>query len=568
MSARTLLTLLTLAVANTGLAQSTTGVPAAPQVSATQAPTRPSRPFDPRMPIMLWHDGGQLPFIHPLTSNWTYRNGQDPQQPWRLAPGDTWEVQQAADMFEFGWRNSLTQLRTSEPGQAVSILTTCPKLRVQGELQSPSFTQADWTIILNNEVVPPENYVFNSSSAFLEVSAPRNSGVFNVTIQLGPTFNGTLGVKGVVCTTITERPSEPSIQMLFGQTGNRLSFVNGTGPQPDFNIDGTFAVENYVMKNNETVPALVLRGQTTLKYQLPPSLSHLQLRGFVGPNYGRAKIALNPPPPVELPTEISEFSTSKSWFSVSSFFNVPLDPTAQYTLSVTTDEATAGDGVFLDSLTVLLRVDEDGPFGPAMYQDPQPRPKRVNVGAIVGGAVGGVVGGLLIGAAVWYCMRRRQRPRAIARESTGYFEVDEAGDATPSSTSAPSPTDSVPSETLPPGARAPSEPAWHGPRVSIPPYLRQPTPRIETAGPVPAVMATDESPTQSPTRPSPTDTVGSDPAKTPRRPRRPRPVAQRPVVQEDDGGTLLPEFVPPRYNPEWALRREGQQGEQGERGDQ
>ncbi len=205
-----------------------------------------------------------------------------------------------------------------------------------------------------------------------------------------------------------------------------------------------------------------------------------------------------------------------------------------------------------------------------MFQEPEAKPKRKNIGAIVGGVVGGVVGLLLICAAV-YCLRRR-RPRAITRESSGsYFEVDEAHDAT--STVASSPTESIPTKAgllppgfLPPGARAPSEPAWHGPHATLPPYALASPPRIDTET-LPTrggtVESPTDSPTDSPTRPSPTETVGSDPAKAPRRPRRPRPAA-RPVVQEDDGGTLLPEFVPPRYNPEWAVRRETRQQEQQE----
>jgi hypothetical protein len=109
-------------------------------------------------------------------------------------------------MFEFGFRNTFTQLRTSEPGQAVSVLTTSPKVRIQGEVDGAFNPATDWTILLNDEVLGPEAYLFNVSSAFLEVYAPRNSGVFNVTIVLGPTFTGTLGIKGVVCTTITDRP--------------------------------------------------------------------------------------------------------------------------------------------------------------------------------------------------------------------------------------------------------------------------------------------------------------------------------------------------------------------------
>jgi hypothetical protein len=204
-----------------------------------------------------------------------------------------------------------------------------------------------------------------------------------------------------------------------------------------------------------------------------------------------------------------------------------------------------------------------------MFQEPEAKPKRKNIGAIVGGLVGGVVGLLLICAAV-YCLRRR-RPRAVTRESSGsYFEVDEAHDT---STVASSPTESIPTKAgllppgfLPPGARPPSEPAWHGPHATLPPYAHASPPRIDTeASPTRAgtVESPTDSPTDSPTRPSPTETVGSDPAKAQRRPRRPRPAA-RPVVQEDDGGTLLPEFVPPRYNPEWAVRRETRQLEQQE----
>ncbi len=110
--------------------------------------------------------------------------------------------------------------------------------------------------------------------------------------------------------------------------------------------------------DGETAPALVLRGTSTLKYELPPALSHFQIRGFVGPDYGRATIALDPPAPIDLPDEFTSFSTNRSWFSVSSFFSVPLVPTTQYTMTISTDAATAGAGVYLDLLTVLLRVDE------------------------------------------------------------------------------------------------------------------------------------------------------------------------------------------------------------------
>lgn len=37
--------------------------------------------------------------------------------------------------------------------------------------------------------------------------------------------------------------------MLFGQTGNRLSFVNGTAPQPQLQIVGNATVESYLLKS-------------------------------------------------------------------------------------------------------------------------------------------------------------------------------------------------------------------------------------------------------------------------------------------------------------------------------
>ncbi|BEJ10757.1 hypothetical protein CspHIS471_0101790 [Cutaneotrichosporon sp. HIS471] len=378
---------------------------------------------------------------------------------------------------------------------------------------------------------------------------------------------------------MTERPSEPSLTMLFGQTGNRLPFVNNSAPQPQFQITGSATAENYTLKNGEGVPALVLRGDTVLKYTLPPALTHFQLRGFVGPNYGRAKVTLDPPAPVDLLPNLTDFSTNRSWFAVSSFFGVPLDANTQYTLAVSTDAATAGDGVYLDVITVLLRVDEDGPFGPAMHleQDseilsdtanPKPR-KMTNIGAIVGGVVGGVCA-LIIGALILYFLRRR-RPNPVTPSTGGYFEVDETQDltpalATPTNSSSPSsPTDSTKSNlaacihNLPPGAGPPREPVWRGSYATLQqgsyatlPAHRPASLRIENGDPI----SPGDSPGISPTRTSPETCT-----KAPRRPRR---LGQRPVVQEDDGGTLLPEFVPPRYNPEWALRRESQQERQGQ----
>ncbi|BEI95264.1 hypothetical protein CcaverHIS631_0102130 [Cutaneotrichosporon cavernicola] len=526
------------------------------------------------MPITTWHDGGQLPFIQPLTGGWSYRNAQDPQFPWREAPGDTWAAQQPNNVFEFGWRNSYTQLRTSLPNQTVSILTTCPKLRILGEVNGAFSPEVDWNIFLNGQVLELGAYSFNTSAAFVETSAPQNSGVFNVTIQLKSTFSGTMGIKGLVCTTMTERPSEPSLPMLFGQTGNRLLFVNNSAPQPQFQITGSATAENYTLKNGEGVPALVLRGDTVLKYKLPPALTHVQLRGFVGPNYGRARISFDPPAPVDLLPNLTDFSTNRSWFAVSSFFSVPLNANTQYTLSVSTDAATAGDGVYLDVITVLLRVDEDGPFGPAMSfeqeseilsdrADPEPR-KVTNIGAIVGGVVGGVCA-LIIGALVLYFLRRR-RPQPVTPSTGGYFEVDETQDltptiATPTNSSSPSsPIDSTKSNlaacihNLPPGAGPPREPVWRGSYATLQhgSYATLPAHRPESLGIENGHPASPGgSPDISPTRTSPETST-----KAPRRPRR---MGQRPVVQEDDGGTLLPEFVPPRYNPEWALQRESQQ---------
>lgn len=98
-------------------------------------------------------------------------------------------------------------------------------------------------------------------------------------------------------------------------------------------------------------PLLVLKRDSTVSTILPSNSSWVEVDGMVGPGYGVATLVLDPPPP-DSPSSLS-LSTNSSWLAMDTFLAVPLDPSVRYNLTISTSDASAGAGVYLDSTVVV-----------------------------------------------------------------------------------------------------------------------------------------------------------------------------------------------------------------------
>jgi hypothetical protein len=100
-----------------------------------------------------------------------------------------------------------TQVMTDQPNQAVSILTPCwtysLDASVVGNGQFSMQDPAHWSVILDGKVLAPETYV-NVSTDMVRVTSPSSLGSRNLTVAVGPRFEGTFVMRSLQCRTLVD----------------------------------------------------------------------------------------------------------------------------------------------------------------------------------------------------------------------------------------------------------------------------------------------------------------------------------------------------------------------------
>lgn len=103
----------------------------------------------------------------------------------------------------------------------------------------------------------------------------------------------------------------------------------------------------------EKEAALVLKGDASIEMMVPANTSYLECEGYIGPEYGVVNFALDPPPPGNIGPSYMSRSTNRGWFAHDTMFSIALNPNHQYKFTVSTEAATAGAGVYLNSSNIF-----------------------------------------------------------------------------------------------------------------------------------------------------------------------------------------------------------------------
>lgn len=95
-----------------------------------------------------------------------------------------------------------------------------------------------------------------------------------------------------------------------------------------------------------SVPAMIGTPGSLCSVSLPANTSFIYINGTAGIGHGSATFTLSPPPPQGFPTTINTFNP---WAAAVVLYFTPLDPTLQYSLSISVGQ----DGVLgLDTLEI------------------------------------------------------------------------------------------------------------------------------------------------------------------------------------------------------------------------
>jgi hypothetical protein len=152
-----------------------------------------------------------------------------------------------------------------------------------------------------------------------------------------------------------------------GLADNRLDFATDSGLEGRYTSKGDvkpFALrfgESWLsmfvgMLNHvgqETRWAALLKGDASVTITLPHNSSLVRVNGLLGPNHGIVHMRVDPPPPASNTEGTLALSTNRPWVIASTLLHLPLHPAVRYDLLVWTEAATAGDGVYLNTTTVV-----------------------------------------------------------------------------------------------------------------------------------------------------------------------------------------------------------------------
>ncbi|KAL1412368.1 hypothetical protein Q8F55_000113 [Vanrija albida] len=173
-----------------------------------------------------------------------------------------------------------------------------------------------------------------------------------------------------------------------------------------------------------SVPAMVGQPGSVCSVSLPANTSFIYINGTAGLGHGSATFTLSPPPPQGFPTTVNTFNP---WASTVALYFTPVDPTLQYSLSISVGQ----DGVLgLDTLEVYSALNDPNwalNFGTVQGQNDGSKgggggehKSSSNVGAIAGGAAGGAVALLAVALVTYLVIKKRRQAK-----TTNVFEVDE-----------------------------------------------------------------------------------------------------------------------------------------------
>jgi hypothetical protein len=134
-------------------------------------------------------------FIVPLTDGWRYlRGGQTPS-------GDTFEAQQINNRMDLFQRGNEALVADHGP-EAFSILAPCTSYGLWASINNPdAFSWNDtnkFSVILDGRLLGAHEFG-PTAQEWLRVNSSTPGGSTNLTIALGPQFNGTFTLTKVLC---------------------------------------------------------------------------------------------------------------------------------------------------------------------------------------------------------------------------------------------------------------------------------------------------------------------------------------------------------------------------------
>ncbi|CAK9787118.1 hypothetical protein CC85DRAFT_328643 [Cutaneotrichosporon oleaginosum] len=348
---------------------------------------------------------------------------------WILYLGDqtapyAWDAAASPDGSAFRDRAQQMHIHTTTPMQSLTCQLYGTRISVLGGLQlaggvnaaDPNFL----SITLDGQPVTPDALTLTPAndtwkSTVLQApppnAAPLTPGMHTLQIQTGASFHGALKMWGMVANTSVQTAGwKPySAPGVGSSTGHELPFVfNSSVASTMYNWgDRDPGVHNFGLQNvSSPEMAVAVREKAEATVNLPKNSSYLVLHGYSGPNYGTLWLDIEPAPP-GVSTLPVERNTNKPWLVYDTLFEVPLDPTAEYTVTYTTKEGALGAGVYLASTGVLEYQENTlNPFTGG-WKDGT-KPKKRNLGPFIGGAVGGGIGAILLVGLIVFLWRRRR----------------------------------------------------------------------------------------------------------------------------------------------------------------
>ncbi|CAK9785071.1 hypothetical protein CC85DRAFT_292985 [Cutaneotrichosporon oleaginosum] len=373
--------------------------------------------------------------------------------------------------------------------------------------------------------------------------------------------------------------------------------VEGGAANANFTTSGAWNVRSELA--SIALPHLVGSPGASLRFNVPPRTTYLQINGTATNTAARYTVSLSPDPLQGGPAMST--MTARAWPHVVEYFGLPLDPAQQYAVSVTTLEGDVGLQSILfigddyhargDLVSTLPPGMNDGSGGgqttsgseassgssngsganpggspgsdgtsPSTGADPGNGGRRggkPNIGAIVGGVLGGVALLVALALALWLLRKHKSKRSTIYSA----FEVDDA---------APKPQAFYRISSR----RSSEKPHLHTrDDIALSPISaeRAPTPLLaRTEDPPPSISSPSEyhplssAGTTGPSTPVqstqshavPSASTPPAPSHDPKleRPSAPRPRRVRETgpdeLQETDAGRIVA-VAPPRYDPAW-----------------
>lgn len=98
---------------------------------------------------------------------------------------------------------------------------------------------------------------------------------------------------------------------------------------------------------------VLLTGDASITVALPHNSSWIDILGMVGPKCGVLHVDISPSPPGDISRSFWSPSTNRPWYSLDSFMRLALHPHRQYNVTLSTDAATAGEGVYLRYIDII-----------------------------------------------------------------------------------------------------------------------------------------------------------------------------------------------------------------------